>query len=199
MSAESDEMCKLDRVAEKWELSALDDRLQSRRTEGDSLRDLEQYVNTRVVRAAMQATGMDAIDGEASNLYRLLTDDSVSTGKRVTVESRLERNGVDPESLRSDFVSYQTVRTHLRDCLDVATSRDTDLDTDEARTTVHKLLSRTEAVTERTLERLETAGRLTIPQPSVSVSLRVSCSACGDDYTFSQLLARGGCSCRTQE
>lgn len=199
MSAESDAGCKLDRVARKWELSALDDRLEKRRADGDSLRDLERYVNTRIVRAAMRTAGMDSIDGDASNLYRLLTDDEVSTGKQVTAESRLERNGVDPESLGADFVSYQTVRTHLQDCLGVETSRGTDLDTDTARTTVHKLLSRTEAVTERTLDRLERAGQLTVAQPSVSLSLRISCSACGDDYTFSQLLANGGCSCPGEE
>lgn len=199
MSESSGTRCKIDRVSEKWHLDGMDDQLRDRWATGASLRDLETFYNVTVLRSAMQSADMDTLDGEASNLYRLLTDDEVSAGKQVDAESRLKKNGLDPSTVSSDFVSYQTVRTHLNECLSVETTRDTQLPISDARNTVLKLLSRTESVTGRTIERLAKQNSLTITSPSVTVSVRVACSECNDEYTFSQLLARGGCSCRTEE
>lgn len=187
--------CKLDRVARKWGLTGLDDDLRERWAAGDSLRELERYYNERVLGAAMETAGMDPLDGEVSNLYRLLTDEAVSAGKRVDARSRLRHNGLDPATLADDFVSYGTVRNHLNECLDVETRRETELGIDEARRRVLKLLSRTESVTDRTVSRLSEAGSVTVTAPSVTVSLRVACSECGDEYTFPELLEREGCSC----
>jgi hypothetical protein len=186
--------CKVDRVCERWDLT-MGDELRERWRGGESLRELETVFNEAVLRAALQSADADVIDGEAANLYRLLTDDSVSAGQRVDAEARLRRAGLDPTAVTDDFVSYGTVRTHLNECLGIETTRDTRLDPDEGRTTVLKLLSRTESVTERTIARLTDQGSLTIPAPSVTLSLRVACDQCGDEYSFSQLLSRGGCSC----
>jgi hypothetical protein len=172
--------------------------LRERRADGDSLRDLDRYFNEAVLRSAMESAGMDTLPGEQSYLYRLLTDDEVGAGKRVDAESRLRRAGQDPSSVTGDFVSYQTVRAHLNDCLDVETTREAHLAVGEARNTGAKLLSRTESITRRTSERLARQGSVTITAPSVTVSLRVACSECNHEYTFSQLLERGGCSCRTE-
>lgn len=198
MTAESEPVCKVDRISKKWELTGIDERLQERRDDGDSLRDLETYYNQLVLRAAMNTGGRETIDGEISNVYRLLTDDDVSPGERIDAESRLRQDGLDPAELTSDFVSYQTIRTHLNDCLEMETARSTTLTVSDARTTVLKLISRTESVAEQMINRLETDESLTIPAPTVTLSLRVGCSECGDDYPFSKLLERGGCSCQSE-
>lgn len=195
MSQESGAGCKIDSVAEERGLTAIDERLTDRWADGESLRDLESFFNEAVLQSAMTAAGMDTIDGEPANLYRLLTDDAVTAGKRVDAESRLRRNGIDPESVVSDFVSYQTVRNHLNDCLDVRTARESTYSVTDARSTVHKLVSRVESVTVRAIERLGGEGELSIGDPSVTVSVRVACSECNDEYTFSGLLNRGTCSC----
>lgn len=195
MSGQQAGGCKIDSVAERRELTAIDERLKDRWSDGESLRDLETFFNQAVLRAAMAAAGMETIDGEPSNLYRLLTDDAVTAGKRVDAESKLRRNGVDPDAVVDDFVSYQTVRTHLNDCLDVGTARESSLSVTDARSTVHKLVSRTESVVLRTIERLSGQGALAIAAPSVTVSVRVACSECNDEYAFSMLLDEGGCSC----
>lgn len=195
MEATADATCKLDRVAAKWGVADIDSELRERREAGDSLRDLETLFNEAVLDAALATTGTDALDGEVANLYRLLTDDGVRPEKRIDAQSRLRRNGLDPEELVDDFVSYQTVRTHLNDCLDVSTERETSLSVDEGRTTVFKLVSRAESVTRRTIERLAREGSLAIGTPSVTLSVRVACSECNAEYTFTQLLDRGGCSC----
>lgn len=195
MDATSDATCKLDRVAAKWGVTEADTELRERWAAGDSLRDLETRFNEAVLEAAMSSAGTDALDGEVANLYRLLTDEGVRPEKRIDAQSRLRRHGLDPEELVDDFVSYQTVRTHLNDCLGVSTERDTSLSVAEGRTTVYKLVSRAESVTERTIERLAREGSLSIGTPSVTLSIRVACSECNDEFTFTQLLDRRGCSC----
>jgi len=195
MQGTSDGGCKIDRVTEARGLTDIEERLQTRWDDGESLRDLERYFNQAVLRTAMTSAGMETIDGESSNLYRLLTDDEVTAGKRVDAESRLRRNGVDPDSVTDDFVSYQTVRTHLNDCLGVQTTRESTLTVAQARNTVHKLVSRIESVTLRTIERLCRQDTVAIAAPSVTVSVRVACSECNDEYTFSTLLTERRCSC----
>lgn len=190
--------CKLDRVARRRGLTDIDRRLRQRWADGESLRDLETVFNTAVLRSAMGDAGMEPLDGEAANLYRLLTDDAVNPGERIDAESRLRRAGVDPDAVVDDFVSYGTVRTHLNDCLGMETSRERPVDADEARTTVLKLVSRTETVARRTVERLAARGPLSIGSLSVTLSLRVGCSDCGEEYSFAGLLERGGCACQEQ-
>lgn len=191
----SERACKVDRVADRWELRGIDDRLRERWDAGATLRELETQFNEAVLDAALRSQGAQPLAGETETIYRLLTEKDGSPGDRVEAESRLSRAGVDPETVTDDFVSYQTVRTHLNDCLGVSTDRQSSLSVSDARTTVLKLLSRTESVTQRTVERLAADGPITIAAPSVTLSLRVACSECDEEYTFTGLLDRGGCSC----
>jgi hypothetical protein len=188
--------CKVDRVSRRRDLSGIDERLCERRSDGASLRDLERVFNVAVLRAATRAAGMETLDGEVENFYRLLTDETVTPGERVDAESRLRRAGVDPDAVVGDFVSYGTVRTHLNDCLGVGTARERTGTVADARSTVYKLVSRTESVARRTVERLADRGSLAIGPPSVTVSVRVACSDCNDEFAFSELLDERRCSCR---
>jgi hypothetical protein len=200
MTGSGDHACKVDRVSEKWDLDDIDERLRRHREVSDeSLRDLEAFFNQRVLEAAMRDARAETIEGEVKNVYRVLTEDGVSSGSRVEVENRLERIGVDPEAVMSDFVSYQSIRTHLRSCLDIDTGQETELTPTDGKNTVFKLLSRTEAVTKRTVDRLRSAGHVTVGDVDVRSSLRITCSECGEEYTFSRLVDRGGCRCDDPE
>ncbi|WP_433634204.1 rod-determining factor RdfA [Halomicrococcus sp. NG-SE-24] len=196
MTGDGDRACKIDRVSEKRNLDSIDEQLQERREDsGASLRDLEEYFNQRVLEAAMRDGDVEVVDGDAEHTFRLLTADTVSSGTEIEVRDRLRRAGVDPEAVIDDFVSYQTVRTHLRECLNVDTSNDSELTPTDAKNTVFKLMSRTELITERTIDRLRSAGGLTIGDVDVTLSLRVACTECGEEYPFSRLVDRGGCRC----
>jgi hypothetical protein len=62
--------------------------------EGDermSLRDLADYLNRRLLATAMEEHGMQPLDGEVENVYRLLTANDVSDADRTRVRRRLER------------------------------------------------------------------------------------------------------------
>ncbi|WP_345782541.1 rod-determining factor RdfA [Halostagnicola sp. A-GB9-2] len=65
----------------------------------------------------MRDSGVGMLDGEVENLYHLLTDAETSAGTKVDARSRFERNGLDPDTILSHFVSCQTIRIHLKDCL----------------------------------------------------------------------------------
>ena len=196
MSADDSQKCKVDRVCVKWELDDVDAKLRERRQNSDaSLRDLERYFNQQVLETAMRDARAEIIEGEVENTYRLLTADDVSSGSKIEVKDRLRRSGVEPEAVMSDFVSYQTIRTHLRECLNIDTSNEPDISISDAKNTVFKLLSRTEVITERTIDRLRSAGHLSISDADVTLSLRIACTKCGEEYTFSRLLERGRCDC----
>jgi hypothetical protein len=86
--------------------------------ERESLRDLADAFNRRLLESALTAAGASTVSGEASNLYRLLTGDDVSSGMRTEARARLERDGVDVDQLERDFVTYQAIRAHLTEYRD---------------------------------------------------------------------------------
>jgi hypothetical protein len=188
--------CKVERVCAEWGLPTLPERLVERRTEtGASLRDLERVFNRSVLAAAMRAAGMELLDGEAANVYRLLTGEDVSHAARTEARDRLARAGVDVDAVTDDFVTYVTIRTHLKECAGIETGRKTTVDADAVGDTVFTLFGRTEAVTERELSRLAETDAFDAGDLTVSLSARVACDVCGEEYGLRRLLERGGCGC----
>ena len=193
---------KVARVIEEYGLDDLDNELVSlwtgEGTERYSLRELETYVNQRILRAAMQQADMNPLMGEVENLYELLTDDDTSEGVRLEASKRLEREGVDIARVRDDFVSHQSIHTYLKQHLDVSYDRsETDAERIErANGTILSLQNRTEAVTEGTLRNLRNADVLDVDGFEVFVDIRVACDDCGRYYEINELLERRGCECR---
>lgn len=196
--------CKVGRVADRYELSSLNVELVERWVGdegGYSLRELEDYLNREVLRAALEDAGAEVLDGEVENYYRLLTDEETSAGARVQAERRLERQGVDPDQVTADFVSHQTIHTHLRNCLDVVYESDSDPETrlDNARDFVQALQSRTGTVTENTLENLRDADVLDLERFDVFTDVMVSCSSCGRVRPVGEVFEDGGCRCQDDD
>lgn len=166
--------------------------------EGDermSLRDLADYFNRRLLATAMEEHGMQPLDGEVENVYRLLTANDVSDADRTRVRRRLEREGVDVDSLSDDFVSYQAVRTYLRK--DRGAAYETD---DRDRTTVEadnlqRLRGRVSAIMESKMDQLRDGGHLSLGEFRTFVELRVHCQECNRQFEVGELLERGGCDC----
>lgn len=188
--------CKIERVCERRGLPTLADRLVDRRTETDaSLRDLERVFNREVLATAMRAAGMELLEDEAANVYRLLTDEDVSHAARTEARDRLARAGVDVEAVEGDFVTYGTIRTHLRECAGIDTGREVTVDAATVSDTIFKLFGRTEAVTERELARLAESDGFDAGDLTVSLTARVACEGCGEEYGLRRLLEGGGCGC----
>jgi hypothetical protein len=197
--------CKIDRTAAAYDLTGEAKRLAEYWTRDDkrySLRELAVYFNQQLLRASMKQAGLDPLDGEVENTYRLLTDEEVSQGTRTQARNRLHRHGIDIERLQSNFVSYGTVRRHLKGCL--GAEREPDGPDDPAETGIQRvaaLQNRTVAVTESTLSQLASAGELAAGDIGVFVDVTVSCSECGTHASIREYIEAKGCDCaeRTTE
>lgn len=192
---------KVGRVIAERELDGLGDELERRwtgdRGERQSLRELADWFNSRVLEAAMAAAGEQVLDGEAANLYDLLTGDEVSGGTRTEAERRLARTGVDVDEVKRDFVSHQAVHTYLTDYRNVeGPSNETERSVDDATETIQRLRNRTNAVVERTVGALHDADEISVGDFDVFVDVRVSCNDCQRTYDVTDLLRNGGCDCQ---
>lgn len=186
--------CKLGRNLTAYGLDDLHEKIRERRSDGDSLRDLERFVNRSLLDGAIREAGADVI-GDVDGIYDALTDDDVSAGERTEVRERLEHAGVDIAAVEEAFVSYQTVRTHLRECLDVETAREQRLSVDDARGTIEWARSRSEGIVGRTVQRLATADEVDAGDVDVSHVIRIDCPDCGTTASVDEFLDRGGCDC----
>lgn len=190
---------KVQRVTREYELEGMGDWLATQ-WQGDdgprqSLRELADEFNRAVLEAALRAADERPLDGEVANLYRLLTDEGVGTAQRTEAETKLERNGLDPDQLRADFVSHQAIHTYLREHRHVQLSESQNGNpTEQASQTIQRMSGRLQSITERALERL-TGDELTLDEPDVLVSVQVYCDECGRQFDVEEVLERGGCDC----
>ncbi|MFC6837995.1 rod-determining factor RdfA [Halomarina ordinaria] len=202
-AAETRPSSKVARLIEEYDLgAAFGDRLERSWTaEGDerlSLRALADLFNERLLESAMRRAGLSTVDGEVDNFYRLLTADDVSSGMRTEARARLERDGVDVEQLERDFVTYQAIRSYLKEYRNAEYQGTSD----EARVegvadTIRRLTARLQSVTEGSLDQLRRTGRLTLGDFRLFVGVDVLCEDCGARYGVLDLLERGGCDCES--
>lgn len=195
---------KVARLIDSYDLGrSYGDSLEQRWTaEGDereSLRTLADRFNKRLLAAAMTDAGMSTVDGEVANLYRLLTDDDVSGGNRTEARRRLEQRGVDVDTLESDFVTYQAIRSYLTEYR----GAEYDAGDDSTRTesviqTIQRLKSRIRSVAEESLDQLRTTDRITLGEFRLFIDIGVLCEECDAQYGLVELLKRGGCDCQSE-
>lgn len=197
---------KIERLIDRYDLSDIGLELEQRwlgaHTPRQSLRELARYFNERLLEVALSSSGEAPVDGEVENLYRLLTDENVSSAARTEAESRLKRVGIDVDTLRQRFVSHQAVHTYL------TTVRNVDYRSEEITTetvianrreAIQRLRNRLVAVTERSLGSLHEASHLTIGSVDVTVNLTVFCRDCESTFDLSELFENGGCECHMRD
>jgi len=192
---------KVVRLIDDYGLDGLGDELEEFWTaEGDerkSLRDLADYVNLRLLEASMSTAGMQPVQGEAENIYEILAGEEASDADRIRVRRRLEREGIDVDSLTQDFLTYQAVRTYLTQDRNVEYDETTDSQKENGKSTVQRLRGRTSTVTASRIEHLRNTDELELGEFQVMVDVQVLCEDCGKRYAFGELLENGGCDCQT--
>lgn len=179
---------------EAYDLAMLDDDVARRREDGASLRDLAEFVNVAVLERALADAGAE-IAGDPRSVYEALTDGDAGPGRRSAVRQQLDRAGVPVEDVESDFVSHQTVRDHLKDCLGMDTGRRATTDVDDAADLIGWARDRNETIVDDTLARLRSADELDTGPLDVTHSVRVTCEDCGASYRVADLLERRTCRC----
>jgi hypothetical protein len=194
---------KVERVIEAYGLEGLGDELERRWTgaagERESLRSLADRFNRAVLRRALDEVGASPLDGEVENTYRLLRGDDVSPGMRTEVRRQLERDGVDLDSVESDFVSHQAIHTYLREHRGAELEAEEESRIEKEARTIRRLQGRISVVTESGITRLANAGDITIGDFDVLTDVQVYCGDCGSQYEAVELIERGGCDCEASE
>lgn len=194
---------KVQRAIQKYELGGFGSELERAWTatdpkERESLRDLAMRLNKRILGSALQDAGETTLEGEVQNTYHLLTDNKVSPGDRKRAKRQLERQGIDVAALLSDFVSYQAIRTYLKDYRDVEPGpADTDK-RENAVETIQRLRSRLITVAEDRLRSLQSAGEISIGEFRVILDLQVMCEDCETQKEFMSFMKQGGCNCTSK-
>lgn len=195
--------CKIGTVAARYGLDEISTDLEVLWTEeGEnrySLRELAEHFNQRVLEAAMLDAGMNPLEGEVANAYRLLTEEESGAGHKVQAEHRLGYEGVPVDEVRDDFVTHQTVYRHLKNCLEAEYERETDpaarLERDVER--IESFQNRIGIVVDEIVDRLRGADLFDVGSPTTYVDVRILCEDCGEVYSPRDLLDREGCACAT--
>jgi len=192
---------KVDQLISEHDLRGLGDELEGRWTrdeDRDSLRDLAEYFNKKLLATAIERSEFEPVDGGIDNLYRILTADDVSSGVRQETKNRLSQQGIDVESVKAYFVTYQAIRTYLQNCRNVESpqrSHDARSRRNLKRRAIQRLIGRLNTVTTEALTELNNAGSLTLGEFEVIVSVNIHCSDCGSRFSVTELLNEGGCYC----
>jgi len=149
-------------------------------------------------RAALDDADVETITDDVSRLYALLDGAEGSRGEQTAARRRLERAGVDAETVRAEFVSYGAIRSYLTGHRDASLPEpDADARESESRT-IEGLRQRTVAVTESKLARLRDTDHLQLGSYRVLADLQVLCEDCGRQYDVATLLETGACECGEQ-
>jgi len=191
---------KVIRLLEEYELDGFGDELERRWTATEdrySLRQLARLFNEQLLEAALRQEDSQPLDGEAENLYRLLTADEVSSADRTRARRQLERAGVDSEQLEQDFVTYQAIRTYLKSHRNAEYTPDETDPLERETTNLQQLRGRTVSVTEGKLRQLADSDALKLGEFRTIVDIQVVCEDCNTQYDAVELLERGGCDCPT--
>ncbi|QLD89123.1 hypothetical protein HWV07_08800 [Natronomonas salina] len=120
--------CKIDIVCDRYGLdnsgsryTSVDDRLLNRWTGGDGrspdgYRTLTEWFNKRLLKSVYDKHGRNTTGKRISSDYQALRGDDDLL--REEVMDDLRADGINPERVCSDMVSYSTMREHLNSCLE---------------------------------------------------------------------------------
>jgi hypothetical protein len=192
---------KVARLIEAYDLLGLGDELEQLWTAEEdrrSLRELATYFNQQLLQRAFEEANVQYLDGEIENIYRLLTDDEVSSAETTRVQRRLERDGIDVQETRGDFVTYQAIRSYLQEDRGAEYTESEQNPLEREKTTVQKLRGRMVSVIDGNVEQLQESNKITLGEFQTLADIRIVCEDCNSQFEIVELLDRGGCHCETE-
>lgn len=192
---------KVRRLIEEYDLHGIGGELEQSWTADEdrrSLRELAGYFNRRLLQSTLDSVGVKHLDGEIENIYRLLNEDDVSSADRKRVRRSLERDGVDIDVLEEDFVTYQAIRTYLKDHRGAEYTPAQIDPLEREATNIQQLRGRMAAVTEGKLEQLRDNDNFNLGKFRTLAEIKVVCEECDTQFNAVELLERGGCGCSSE-
>jgi len=191
---------KIPRLIEKYNLDGIGAELEQRWTKSEgnfSIRDLADYFNKQILRKAMSSQGIDPLQHEVDTLYSTITDENRSSGEIVIIRERLERDGIDFDSLIDEFISHQTVYNYLTEDRDAVYKTDTTPEQRVSKSIDHlqSLQNRTSATARTSINSLSDTDIVSIGEYDITTEIAVYCHDCGSRYSFTELLEGRRCEC----
>lgn len=197
----TDASCKVDRVIEQYDLATVEPRHASLGSEllarwrgedgHDALgyRRLTAWFNKRLLRQLFDEHGRDVLGGRVDHDYAALTGDDEL--QRHEVSESLRSDGIDAEGVRSDMVSWGTMRTHLQDCLNgEKPSERSRTDWEHNSVEMAKSVAREKA--QAALSSLASSGDIAgVDRTSVSVQIQLQCDVCPTRVPLDVALEQG--------
>lgn len=191
---------KVARLITKYELEGVGEALENRwlgtGVDEQSLRDLAEWFNIQLLIATLSELDNRLYYGETEDIYRLLTDDEIRNSERLKVQRDLERDGIDVEELKSDFITHNAIYSYLTRVRGVQKQNNSN-PLENTRERLQRLRSRTSTVSAEQITALRDSGRLETPEIDVVATVRVTCRSCNTYYDVDEFLERGGCDCET--
>ncbi len=191
---------KVARLIDEYELESLGaelERLWTAEEDRRSLRDLAAYFNQQLLQRALENADVRPLEGEVENIYRLLSTES-SGADQTRIRRRLQRDGVDIDTIENDFVTYQAIRTYLKKHRGAEYTPDETDPIEREITNIQQLRGRVDSVTAGKLRQLEKTGDLDLGTFRTLVDVRVICEDCNTQFDVIELLERGHCDCSTE-
>lgn len=193
--------CKVDRAMARYELdgahlpeSSVDKYLlnrwtgaEGRRAEG--YRTLTEWFNKRLLKRAYDEAGRETLGARVDTEYDVLTGEhDLARGELL---DELAAEGLDPDDVLSEMVSWSTMRHHLNDCLDGAKAR-RPAETDWERQSVAIARDRLEEKVREATSALSSKGALPGgDDAAVDVQVQLRCPNCEAQVPLRDALNRG--------
>lgn len=191
--------CKIDRVIEHYQLddpqhASVDLGLVARWRGDDThtaygYRTLTRWFNKRVLRTVYEQHGRKTLGNRIESDYAALTGEDTLVQEEVM--SDIETDGIRADKLVDDLVSWGTMRTHLKECLDAGKPTE-DSSSEWQRDAIRTARSIAEKKAGEALSSLTTNGDLEDGDAAtVDVEIRLRCGECPTTVPFDVAAQRG--------
>jgi hypothetical protein len=153
------------------------------------LRPLTEWLNKQALKSVYTNHNRETFDARIESEYEAITGEEVD----IAIVEDLSADGIDPEDLRSDFISTATLFRHLTNCLGVNKSVDSEKPTTEweqnkleyAKTVVRQSV-------QEGLRSLDNKDKLPGgSQATITTEVVLGCPDCNTRVGFERALARG--------
>nr|WP_255291572.1 rod-determining factor RdfA [Natrinema sp. CBA1119] len=138
---------------------------------------------------------MSRLRTDNDDMYLQLTGEKGTSADQTRIRRQLEREGVDVETLQSDFVSYGAIRSFLKEERSAEynpSQNPVERDTDS----IQQLRNRTMLVTETKLNGLVENDHIELGSYEVTVDINVFCEECGRQFDVIDILEQKECDCK---
>jgi hypothetical protein len=182
-----DSCCKVGRVSAQYEVrgtsptfDSIDETLLARWKGRDGFREhgyrtLTDWFNRRLLKQTYEKHGRRTSDTQLAAEYDILEGDDDL--ERLELSDELATDGIDAEAIRTDMVSWSSMRVHLTNCLDGEKVRKAE--TDWERNSIE--IARSQAVTKiaEAVASLGSKGRVAgATDAAVSIDVQLHCDYC---------------------